>query len=126
MPDPQHPFDAPEPWAQLHRPKDVDLPENRTRTFEGRPWWHEAVLTAEPNGKKEHAKTRKAYSRIQEQSDEQLKEIIANTYGQISLIDHQVGRIMIALQIDRSTRWRAEAAPSFMLAMEGPADSSTW
>ena len=98
FPDPHHPFDAPEPWAQLHRPEDVDLPENRTRTFEGRPWWHEAVLTAEPSGKKEHAETRKAYSRIQEQSDEQLREIIANTYGQISLIDHQVGRIMITLQ----------------------------
>ena len=98
FPDPHHPFDAPEPWAQLHRPEDVDLPENRTRTFEGRPWWHEAVLTAEPSGKKEHAETRKAYSRIQEQSDEQLREIIANTYGQISLIDHQVGRMMIALQ----------------------------
>jgi len=98
FPDPHHPFDAPEPWSRLHDPNDVDLPANRTRSFEGRPWWHEAVLTSEPAGPKENVETRKAYSRIVEQNDEQLREIIANTYGQISLIDHQVGRLMIALQ----------------------------
>ncbi len=98
FPDPHHPFDAPEPWSRLHDPAEVDLPENRNRDFENRPWWHEAVLTAEPSGSKDSAETRKAYSRIQPQSDEQLREIIANTYGQISLIDHQVGRLMIALE----------------------------
>jgi len=98
FPDPHHPFDAPEPWAQLHDPADVDLPEHRTRSFEGRPWWHEQVLTAEPTGSKENVETRKAYSRIAEQTDEQLREIIANTYGQIALVDHQVGRILIALE----------------------------
>ena len=98
FPDPHHPFDAPEPWAQLHDPADVDLPKHRSRDLDQRPWWHEQVLTAEPAGPKENADTRKAYSRIPPQSDEQLREIIANTYGQIALIDHQVGRIMIALE----------------------------
>ena len=97
FPDPHHPFDCPEPWSRLHDPKEVDLPKNRKRSFEGRPWWHERVLMAEPEGKKEHADIRKQYSRISEQTDDQLREIIANTYGQISLIDHHVGRIMIAL-----------------------------
>jgi arylsulfatase A-like enzyme len=32
------------------------------------------------------------------QTDTQLREIIANYYGMISLIDHQVGRLMQALQ----------------------------
>ena len=50
-------------------------------------------MTAEPAGKAEHAAIRKNYSRILPQSDEQLREIIANTYGQIALIDHQVGRL---------------------------------
>ena len=98
FPDPHHPFDAPEPWSRLHAPEDVDLPEDRERNFEGRPWWHEAVLTAEPTGDKKGAEIRKAYSRISPQSDEQLREIIANTYGQIALIDHNVGRILIALE----------------------------
>ncbi|MEM1163310.1 MAG: sulfatase-like hydrolase/transferase, partial [Pseudomonadota bacterium] len=98
FPDPHHPFDCPEPWSRLHDPAEVDLPRHRERTFGGRPWWHEAVLTKEPAGPKENAETRKNYSRIPEQTDEQLREIIANTYGQISLIDHEVGRILIALE----------------------------
>ena len=56
FPDPHHPFDAPEPWSRLHDPKDVDLPKHRKRSFEGRPWWHEAVLTAEPTGDKKGLK----------------------------------------------------------------------
>ena len=98
FPDPHHPFDAPEPWSYLHDPAEVDLPEHRTRNFENRPWWHEQVLTAEPAGSKKNAETRKAYSRIPEQTDEQLREIIANTYGQIALIDHQLGRILDVLE----------------------------
>ena len=98
FPDPHHPFDAPEPWSHLHDPKDVDLPPHRKRNFEGRPWWHEQVLTAEPTGSKKNAETRKKYSRIPEQTDEQLAEIIANSYGQIALIDHQLGRIMEVLE----------------------------
>ena len=98
FPDPHHPFDAPEPWSRLHAPADVDLPEHRVRSFTQKPWWHERVLTAEPSGNKKGAEIRKAYSRIGEQSDDQLREIIANTYGQIALIDHNVGRILIALE----------------------------
>ena len=98
FPDPHHPFDAPEPWSRLHNPEEVDLPEHRTREFSGRPWWHEAVLTNEPTGPKKSAELRKSYSRIQPQSDEQLREIIANTYGQIALMDHNIGRILIALE----------------------------
>jgi arylsulfatase A-like enzyme len=98
FPDPHHPFDCPEPWSRLHDPAEVDLPPQRERSFEGRPWWHEAVLTREPEGEKQHAEVRKNYSRIPHQDDDKLREIIANTYGQIALIDHQVGRLMIALQ----------------------------
>ena len=96
FPDPHHPFDAPEPWSRLHDPAEVDLPRHRTRDFERRPWWHEAVLTAEPEGA--GADVRKSYSRIPPQTDTQLREIIANTYGQIALIDHNVGRILSTLE----------------------------
>ena len=98
FPDPHHPFDCPEPWSRLHDPASIDLPRHRNRTFEGRPWWHEQVLTAEPAGSKRNAELRKGYSRIPEQTDEQLREIIANTYGRIALIDHSLGRILIALE----------------------------
>lgn len=98
FPDPHHPFDCPEPWSRLHRPQDVDLPAHRTRDLERRPWWHRAALENEPQGSQASVATRKQYSRVPPQSDAQLREIIANTYGQIALIDHQVGRILIALE----------------------------
>ncbi|WP_137701957.1 sulfatase-like hydrolase/transferase [Marimonas lutisalis] len=97
FPDPHHPFDCPEPWSWLHKPEEVDLPKHRTRSYEGKPWWHEAALEGEP-ADPVNAEVRKQYSRIAPQSDAQLREIIANTYGQIALIDHQVGRLMIALE----------------------------
>ncbi|MCY3994768.1 MAG: sulfatase-like hydrolase/transferase [Rhodobacter sp.] len=106
FPDPHHPFDAPEPWSRLHDPAEVDLPAHRTRDFTGRPWWHEAVLTSEPQGTGKSVEIRKSYSRIPVQTDGQLREIIANTYGQIALIDHNIGRILIALDeagLDRNT-----------------------
>ncbi|WP_461403621.1 sulfatase-like hydrolase/transferase [Falsiruegeria mediterranea] len=98
FPDPHHPFDCPEPWSLLHDPKDVDLPEHRTRDLENRPWWHKAALDNEPQGDPESIRIRRDYSRISQQTDDQLREIIANTYGQIALIDHNIGRIMNALR----------------------------
>ncbi len=96
FPDPHHPFDCPEPWSRLHDPAKVDLPKNRTRNFEGKPWWHKAAMEGEPADQK-YAEVRKKYSRMAEQTDEQLREIIANTYGQISFIDSQIGRLMNTL-----------------------------
>lgn len=98
FPDPHHPFDCPEPWSYLHHPDEVDLPVHRTRDFSNRPWWHEQSLTAQPSGSARSAETRKQYSRIAPQSDQQLREIIANYYGMISLVDHNVGRIVSTLQ----------------------------
>ena len=96
FPDPHHPFDAPEPWASLHRPEEVDIPEHRRRNFQGRPWWHKAAVESEIPG--DHAELRQKYSRMAEVSDEHLREITANTYGMLSLIDHSVGRILCALE----------------------------
>jgi arylsulfatase A-like enzyme len=97
FPDPHHPFDAPEPWSRLHHPDEVDLPEHRTRDFDRRPFWHRAAIENRPAGPADKAEIRTGYSRIPPQSDRQLRDLIANYYGQISLIDHNVGRIMEAL-----------------------------
>ncbi len=99
FPDPHHPFDAPEPWCHLHHPDEVDLPEHRTLDLERRPWWHRASLEGSPKMENERLrKFREKSSRTPHQSDEQLRHLIANYYGMISLIDHQVGRIRIALR----------------------------
>ena len=95
--DPHHPFDCPEPWSRLHDPADVDLPEHRNLDLENRPWWHRAAMENSPEGDANEVAVRSSYSRIDHQTDDQLREIIANTYGQISFIDEQVGRILNVL-----------------------------
>ncbi|MEO0694341.1 MAG: sulfatase-like hydrolase/transferase, partial [Pseudomonadota bacterium] len=91
-------------WSKLHDPTEVDLPLHRARDLENRPWWHRAALENSPQGNVEEVKVRSTYSRIKAQTDDQLREIIANTYGQIAFIDAQVGRIMAALE----DAWLAE------------------
>ncbi len=98
FPDPHHPFDAPEPWSLLHHPDEVDIPEHRKRDFDRRPWWHRAAMETTPQLSGALLKVRTEYSRINELTDGQLRELTANYYGMISLIDHNVGRILIALQ----------------------------
>jgi arylsulfatase A-like enzyme len=97
FPDPHHPFDCPEPWSRLHDPEDVDLPEHRTTDYERRPWWHRAAMESQPVGSAEVRALRQNFSRIATQPDAQLRRIIANYYGMISLVDHQIGRIHSAL-----------------------------
>jgi len=97
FPDPHHPFDCPLPWSLLHNPKDVDLPTHRTLDLERRPWWHRAALEGKPDIREDMAEFRTRFSRVPELTDDQLREVIANYYGMISLIDHNVGRILAEL-----------------------------
>src|SRR5688572_6235154 len=106
FPDPHHPFDAPEPWSRLHHPDEVDLPEHRTLDLERRPWWHRQSLEGKPQIVEHLARIRTEYSRIPVQTEQQLRELIANYYGMISLIDHNVGRILLHLEqlgLDKDT-----------------------
>lgn len=98
FPDPHHPFDAPSPWCYMHHPDEVDLPAHRTLDLERRPWWHKASLEGTPKLADPKLRAFRAeQSRTPKQSDEQLRHLIANYYGMISLIDHNVGRILLAL-----------------------------
>jgi arylsulfatase A-like enzyme len=106
FPDPHHPFDAPDPWSRVHHPDEVDLPPHRALDLERRPWWHRQSLTGTPQIADHLRKIREEYSRIPVQTDRQLRELIANYYGMIALIDHNVGRILLhleALGLDRDT-----------------------
>ena len=98
FPDPHHAFDCPEPWSSLYDPKDMPLPANRLKDLERRPWWHKAVLEGAPQlTDPALLKFRTEGSRVPDQSDRQLAEMTANYYGMISLIDHNVGRILATL-----------------------------
>jgi arylsulfatase A-like enzyme len=98
FPDPHQPFDAPAPWCYLHHPDEVDLPRHRARDLDRRPWWHRASLEGVPQLADEGLRQiREKVSRTPVQTDAQLRALVANYYGMISLVDHQVGRIKIAL-----------------------------
>jgi len=106
FPDPHHPFDAPVPWSRLHHPDEVDLPPHRSLDLERRPWWHRQSLEGKPEIVPHLAKIRTEYSRIPVQTDRQLRELVANYYGMIALIDHNVGRVLLHLEtlgLDRDT-----------------------
>ena len=99
FPDPHHPFCPPEPWSRLHPHEDIDLPEHRTEDLDRRPWWHKASLEGDPKiDDPRLAEHRKKVSRLSAQTDEQLRHMTANYYGMISLIDHNVGRILSVLK----------------------------
>src|SRR5688572_12475901 len=98
FPDPHHPFDAPDPWSRMHHPDEVDLPPHRTLDLERRPWWHRQSLEGKPQIVEHLRRIREEYSRIPVHTDRQLRELIANYYGMISLIDHNVGRILLYLE----------------------------
>ena len=98
FPDPHHPFDCPEPWSRLHHPDEVDISPTHAKDLDSRPWWHRASLEGEPAmDDPELVRFRKHGSRAPDQTTEQLREMTANYYGMISLIDHNVGRILDAL-----------------------------
>lgn len=98
FPDPHHPFDAPEPWSRVYHPDEVDLPKHRTRDFERRPWWHKASMESVPTHTDPEMRMRGLkVTRMPPQTDEQLRHQTANYYGMISQVDHNVGRILVAL-----------------------------
>jgi len=98
-PDPHHSFDCPDPWSRMYHPDEVDISSSHARDLDARPWWHRAALENEPLGKTERQRIlRREYSRIELQTDQQLREITANYYGEISFIDDGIGRILETLE----------------------------
>ncbi len=98
FPDPHHPFDCPEPWASLHHPDAVDLPVEGAKDLDRRPWWHRASLESTPDlADPALLNFRANLSRTPDQSEAQLREMTANYFGMVSLIDHSVGRILVEL-----------------------------
>ena len=107
--DPHMPFDCPEPWSRLHHPEEVDLPPFRTRELSKRPWWHKAYVedrSVDPEldvAIYDHEQSlhrlpkRNGRARNYNDTEFQLRHTISNYYGMISLIDHNVGRILSAL-----------------------------
>lgn len=92
-PDPHNPYAAPEPWGSMYDPDDVSLPTRREGELDDLPPFYRDVhagdffqlqgLYTEPGP---------------EVRDEAIREIIATSYGMVSYLDHEVGRVVSALE----------------------------
>jgi arylsulfatase A-like enzyme len=88
IPDPHFPYCPPAPWCDMFDPADVPMPRRH----------RDEVQTASRHVKERHEQ----YARILgyqpiDMPEAHIREIIAHTYGMVSLLDKHVGRIVDAL-----------------------------
>ncbi len=79
---PHHPYVVPEPYASMYDPDEIDPPDSYAETYDGKPRVHENYL---------------AYRGVAEFDWELWAEALAKYWGFITLIDHQLERILAAL-----------------------------
>ena len=90
FPDPHHPYAAPEPWGSMYDPDEVSLPTRRAGELDDLPpFYREVVENSDVELSGLHTNT--------DLNDDQIREIIATTYGMVSFVDHEIGRVMEAL-----------------------------
>ncbi|WP_226039446.1 sulfatase-like hydrolase/transferase [Natrinema sp. DC36] len=80
---PHHPYVVPEPYASLYDPDEIDPPESYAETSDGKPQVHENYL---------------AYRGVTDFDWELWAEALAKYWGFITLIDHQLERILKTLE----------------------------
>ncbi|AUX09848.1 arylsulfatase A [Halalkaliarchaeum desulfuricum] len=93
FPDPHNPYAAPEPWGSMYDPDDVSLPVRRDGEFEELPPFYEDVY----NGDFKQLQGLYSCPEPEVQEDE-IREIIAKSYGMVSYLDQEVGRVIDALE----------------------------
>jgi arylsulfatase len=89
FPDPHHPYVTPEPWFSMYDRSQVPVPVRRPGELED--------LAPHFWGIYERARLVSGRRRATRMPDEHLREIVAITYGMISFVDQQIGRILDAL-----------------------------
>ena len=100
FPDPHPPFLVAKPWSDMYPPDAVDLPEHRELDLDNRPWWHRAFVDSPARKKisRPHAEGGIFWGDTSGIGDRELRDITAIYYAMISAVDHQVGRIIKALE----------------------------
>ena len=92
-PDPHNPYAVPEPWGSMYDADDVELPARRDGELDDLPPFYRDVYAGD-------------FFQLQglytdpgpEVQDEAIREIIATSYGMVSYLDHEVGRVISALE----------------------------
>ncbi len=100
FPDPHPPFLAPKPWCDMYRRDDVHIAEHLTMDLDRRPWWHRAFVEAKGRTSKgaEHNHGGVDWGQRGEMTEEAVRDITAIYFAMITAVDHQVGRLLDALQ----------------------------
>ena len=92
-PDPHNPYAAPEPWGSMYDPTEVSPPTRHENELEELPSFYEDVYEGD------FFQLQGLYTDPQpEVNDEEIREIIARTYGMVSYLDHEVGRVIETLE----------------------------
>jgi len=93
FPDPHHPFCPPAPYDTMHDPADVAMPRFGAEALDDKPAHFRRAYEAGENWAGIN------YGEVlRDVSEAQLREIIARTYGMISLVDENVGRLLRTLE----------------------------
>ena len=90
FPDPHPPYGAPEPWASMYDPADVAMPTRREGELDDL-----APLFREVCEQGRWCSGRTSPTLIE---DAWIRDVIAMTFGMISFVDAQIGRVMAALE----------------------------
>ena len=90
FPDPHHPYVPPAPWSGMYDLADVALPTRREGELADLPAHYQKVFDEGMPLSGRFGPTR--------MRDDQIREIIALTYGMIGLVDKNVGRVLDALE----------------------------
>jgi len=92
FPDPHHPYSPPMPYSDMYNPQQITFsPARRDGELDDLPEYFRAVYKGE-----QRVGGLEGGAQI---SDDHYREILAHTYGMISMVDHNVGRIMKTLEI---------------------------
>ncbi len=89
FPDPHHPYCPPEPWAAQYDPAEVPLPTQREGELD-----ELAPYFARIYRQGFQLSGRSQPTAVPERL---MREIIARTYGMVSFVDHEVGRVLATL-----------------------------
>lgn len=97
FPDPHHPFRAPDPWGTMYNPAAIDLREQDQGSHDSRPPEYAAYMRGDLNSAVLGVGDFNT-SDLRSLTREQLQVIHAKTYGMVSFVDEQVGRIVETLR----------------------------
>lgn len=92
FPDPHHPFAPPEPYASMYDPADVPPPARRTAELDDKPEHFREFAAGGVMHDGAYPEDRPGAV-----TGAQAREIIAHSYGMISLVDHNIGKLLDVL-----------------------------